>query len=138
MIKIKSNLSQILTMNSLNVKHQGKNCNQLVLHALMKTCQLTHIYEDFKKRYFRSIQSTSWLFVNSESASYDKNDMKEKVNDLVRFHKAMQEKLKTASYSEQIQIFTLLPDKWSTMYCAEYFNVFEYQTSRWNISKTCP
>ena len=73
---------------------------------------------------------------DSESDSYDKNDMKEKVNDLVRFHKAMQEKLKTASYSEQIQIFTLVPDKWSTMYCSEYFNVFEYQTSRWNISKT--
>ena len=37
-----------------------------------------------------------------ESESYDKNDMKEKVNDLVRLHKAMQEKLKTALYSEQI------------------------------------
>ena len=33
----------------------------------------------------------------SESDSYDKNDMKEKVNDLVRLHEAMQEKLKTAS-----------------------------------------
>ena len=28
-----------------------------------------------------------------ESDSYDKNDMKEKVNDLVWLHKAMQEKL---------------------------------------------
>ena len=63
---------------------------------------------------------------DSESDSYDKNDMKEKVNDLVRLHEAMQEKLKTASYSEQIQILTLVPDKWSQMYCWEYFNVFEY------------
>ena len=39
--------------------------------------------------------------------------MKKKVNDLVRFHEAMQEELKTASYSEQIQILTLVPDKWS-------------------------
>ena len=39
--------------------------------------------------------------------------MKKKVNDLVRLHEAMQEKLKTASYSEQIQILTLVPDKWS-------------------------
>ena len=31
---------------------------------------------------------------DSESDSYDKNDMKEKVNDLVRLHKAIQEKLK--------------------------------------------
>ena len=56
---------------------------------------------------------------DSESDSYDKNDMKEKVNDLVRLHKAMQEKLKTASYSEQIQILTLVADKWSRMYCSE-------------------
>ena len=63
---------------------------------------------------------------DSGSDSYDKNDMKEKVNDLVRLHKAMQEKLETASYSEQIQIFTLVPDEWSRMYCSEYFKVFEY------------
>ena len=37
--------------------------------------------------------------------------MKEKVNDLIRLHKAMQEKLKTASCSEQIQILTLVPEK---------------------------
>ena len=37
---------------------------------------------------------------DSESDSYDKNDMKEKVNDLVRLNEAMQEKLKTASSSE--------------------------------------
>ena len=68
---------------------------------------------------------------DSESDSYNKNDMKEKVNDLVRLHKAMQEKLKIVSYSEQIQILTLVPDKWSQMYCSEYFNVFDYfaQTS---------
>ena len=35
--------------------------------------------------------------------------MKEKVNDLVRLRKAMQEKLETASYSEQIQILALVP-----------------------------
>ena len=63
---------------------------------------------------------------DSESDSYDKNDMKEKVNDLVRLSKAMQEKLKTASYSEQIQILNLVPDKLSRMYCSEYFTAFEY------------
>ena len=41
--------------------------------------------------------------------------MKEKVNDLVRLQKAIQEKLKTTSYSEQIQILTLVLDKWSRM-----------------------
>ena len=56
---------------------------------------------------------------DSDSDSYDQNDMKEKLNGLVRLHVAMQEKLKTVSYSEQIQILT-----W--MYCSEYFNAFEY------------
>ena len=51
------------------------------------------------------------MFETSECDSYDKSGMKEKVNDLVRLHKAMQEKLKTASYSQQIQIITLVPDK---------------------------
>ena len=52
--------------------------------------------------------------------------MKKKVNDLATLDKATQEKLKTASYSQQIQIPTLVPDKWSWMYYSEYFNVFEY------------
>ena len=76
------------------------------------TCHLTRIYGNFKEQYFRSIKSTSSLF---ESDSYDKNDMQKKVNVLVRLHEAMQKKLKTASYSEPIQILTLVPDKWSRM-----------------------
>ena len=58
-----------------------------------------------------------------KSDSYEKNDMKEKVNNWVRLHKAMEEKLKTASHSAKIQLLTLVHDKW---YCSEYFNVFEY------------
>ena len=50
--------------------------------------------------------------------------MKEKVNDLVILHEEMQEKLKAASYSQRIQILTLVPNKWSRMYCSEYFNAF--------------
>ena len=41
----------------------------------------------------------------------------------------MQEKLKTASCSEQIQILTFVPDKWSRMYCSKYFIAFEYLVS---------
>ena len=52
--------------------------------------------------------------------------MKDKVNELVKLHKAIQEKLKTASSLDQIQILTLVPDKWSRMYRSEYFDVFEY------------
>ena len=62
---------------------------------------------------------------DSESCSYDRNDMKEKMNYLVRTFEAMKGKLKTASYSEQIQILNLIPDKLSRTYCSEYFNVFE-------------
>ena len=63
---------------------------------------------------------------NLESDSYDKNDRQKKVNVFARLHEAMQEKLKTASYSEAIQILTLVIDKWSRMYCSKYFNIFEY------------
>ena len=38
---------------------------------------------------------------DSESDSYDKNDMKEKVNDLVRLHEAMQEELNHIQYHIQ-------------------------------------
>ena len=51
--------------------------------------------------------------------------MKQKANKLVRLHEAMQEKLKIALYSKQIQILTLVPDNWSRKYCSEYFNAFE-------------
>ena len=52
--------------------------------------------------------------------------MQKKVNVLVGLHEAMQEKLKKASYSEPIQILTLVPDKWSRIYCSEHFNILEY------------
>ena len=63
---------------------------------------------------------------NLESDSYDKNDMQKKVHVLIRLHEAMQEKLKTTSNSDSIQIVTLVRDKWSRIYCSEYFNIFEY------------
>ena len=107
MIKIKFNLLQTLTMNSLNVKHQGKllqpiSISPVNLHAFMKTLK-SNISEAY------TVQGD--CLKDSESDFYDKNDMKEK---------------KTASYSEQIQILKLAPDKLSRMYCSEYFNVFEY------------
>ena len=46
--------------------------------------------------------------------------MTEQVNDL---HKANHIQNKSKS-------FTLVPDKWSRMYCSEYFNAFEYRV--WN------
>ena len=89
-------------------KLQSVVISPVSLHASMKTLK-SNISEAQK------VQVD--CLKDSESDSYDKNDMKEKVNDLVRLHEAMQEELKTASYSEQIQILTLVPDKWSQMYC---------------------
>ena len=63
---------------------------------------------------------------NLESDSFDKNDMQKKATVLVRLHEAMQEKLKTASHLELIQIITLVPDKWSRMSRSEYFKIIEY------------
>ena len=63
------------------------------LHAFMNT-----IKSDISEAYKAQVDCLE----DSESDSYGKNDMKEKSNDLVRLHEAMQEELKTASYSEQI------------------------------------
>ena len=89
-------------------KLQSVVISPVSLHASMKTLK-SNISEAQK------VQVD--CLKDSESDSYDRNDIKEKVNDLVRLHEAMQEELKTASFSEQIQIFTLVRDKWSQMYC---------------------
>ena len=60
------------------------------LHAFMKTLE-SNISEACK------VQVD--CLEDSKSDFYDKNDMKQKVNDLVNLYKAMQEKLKTVSYS---------------------------------------
>ena len=57
----------------------------------------------------------------SQSDSYDRNDVQKKVNVLVRLHDAMQEKWKTASYSETIKILNFLPEKCLRIYGSEYF-----------------
>ena len=72
MIKIKVSLLQILIINLLN---------SVNWHF---TCQLTLIYENLKERYFGSIQSKVDCFKDSESDCYDKNDMKEKLDDFAR------------------------------------------------------
>ena len=74
------------------------------------TCKLTRIYENFNNNISEACKVEVDCLKDSESDSYDENDMKEKVNGLVRLHEAMQEKLKTASYSEQIQVLTLVPE----------------------------
>ena len=70
-------------------KLQSTGISPVSLQALMKTLKsnISEAYEvkvDFLK--------------DSESDSYHKNDMKEKVNDLVTLHVAMQKKLETLSY----------------------------------------
>ena len=91
-------------------KLQSIGISPVSLHAFMKTLK-GNISEVYK------VQVN--CLKDSDSDFYDKNDMKEKVNDLVRLQKAMQGKSKTVSYSDPIQIFTLAPFKWSRMYCSE-------------------
>ena len=68
-------------MNSLNVKHQGESSNQLVFHL----SAYTHLESDISKAYKVQVDCLK----ESESKFHGKNDMKEKVNDLVRLHKAI-------------------------------------------------
>ena len=109
--------NEFTEFQTLRKKVKSVGISPVSLHAFMNTLK-SNISEACKVQ-------VDYL-KDSESDFYDKNDMKEKVNGLVRLHEAMQEKLKTASYSTRTQILTLAPDKWSRMYCSEYFNVFEY------------
>ena len=95
------------------VKHQEKKLQSIgISRASLHTFMIT-LKDNISEAY--KVQGD--CLEVSESDSCDKNDMKEKVNDLVRLYEAMQKDLKTASYSEQIQILTLVPDKRSQMYC---------------------
>ena len=82
------------------------------LHAFMKT---------FKSNISEAHKVQVDCLKHSEPDSFDKNEIKEKVNDLVRLHEAMQEKFKTASYSEQIKLLL-----WYLNALFRIFNVFEY------------
>ena len=106
--------NKFIECQTLRKKPQSIDISSVTLHAFMKTLK-----NDISEAHKVQIDSLK----DSESDCYDENDIKEKVNDFVRLHKAIQGKLKTASYSEQIQILTLVPDKWSRMYCSEYFNI---------------
>ena len=63
-------------------KLQSVGISLASLHAFMKTL----------KSNIEAYRVQVDCLKNSEPDSYDKNDMKEKVNDLVRLHEAMQQK----------------------------------------------
>ena len=52
-------------------------------------------------------------------------DTKNKAEKPDRLHAALKEKLATASYTEKLQILTLVTDSLSQKYCSEYFGVSE-------------
>ena len=89
-------------MSNTKEKLQSIVNSPVSLHGFMKT---------LKNNISEACKVQVHCLKYSDSDSYDKNGMKEKVNDLVRLHEAMQEELKTASYSEQIQILSLVTDK---------------------------
>ena len=91
------------------MKLQSVVISPVSLHAFMKTLK-SNVSEAYKVQ-------VDYLKDSESYDPYGENDMKEKETDLVRLHKAMQEKLKTVSYSEQIQILILGPDKLSQLYC---------------------
>ena len=57
------------------------------------TCNLTRIYENFKSIISEVYKVQDDCLKDSGSDSYDKNNMKEKVNGLARLYEAMQKKL---------------------------------------------
>ena len=56
------------------------------------SCQLTHIYETLNSNISEAEKIQVDCLNNTESDSYDKNDMQDKVDVFVRLHEAVQEK----------------------------------------------
>ena len=63
------------------------------------TCQPNAFMKTLKSNISEAYKVQVDCLKDLESDSYDKNDMKEKLNDFVRLHEVMQEKLKKPSYS---------------------------------------
>ena len=80
MIKVNINLLQILKMNSQVAKEQGESSNQSTFHLSADVYLWTTLKSDISEVYKAQVNYLKY----SEPYSYDKNDMKEKVNDLVR------------------------------------------------------
>ena len=105
-------------------KLQSMAISPVILHAVLQHSRIANakmkldkVMNTIKSNISEAYKVQVDFWGDSESDSYDKNDMKEKANKLVRLHEAIQgKKLRTASYSEQIQIFTLQPDNWSRNY----------------------
>ena len=65
------------------------------------TCQLTHIYANFKEQYSEACKVQVNCLKDPESDSYEKK-WYERESEWLRLHEAMEEKSKTESYSGQI------------------------------------
>ena len=89
-------------------KLQSSGISPVSLHAFMKKAQKVQVD----------------CLNNSEPDSYDKNDMQKKMPWLgcTRQCKKNQKHHHIRNESK----FLMVPDKWSRMYCSEYFNVLEY------------
>ena len=110
------NLLQILIMNSLNVKHQEKKVQSIgispvSLQVFMKTLR-NDISEAYKVQADCLKIMIKWF--ERESAWFGSlpQGSARKIKNSIIF------RTNSNSY--------LVPDKWSRMYCSEYFNVFEY------------
>ena len=92
-------------------KLQSIGISPICLHAVPQHSKATNanMKLDISEAYKVQVECLQ----DSKSDSFEKNDMKKKANELVRLREAMQETLKIASYSEQIQILTLVPGNWS-------------------------
>ena len=120
MIKVNLNLLQMLTINSLNVKHQGKSSNQLAFHLSAYTHLWTIKRAIFQKH--TKYKLTVW-----------------KIQSLILMIKMLWKR-------KWLKLLTLVPDTWCQMYCSEYFDVFEYlvwtshkiNKSRWILAKPAP
>ena len=104
-MKTNFSLLQILTMNSLNVKSQGKRSKSVgispvSLHPVFQHSRINNakmkldkVMNTLKSGISEAYKVQVDCLEDSKSDSYDKNDMKEKVNELIRLHEAIKNRI---------------------------------------------
>ena len=89
------------TKKKRNTSLQSTGISPLSLHAVPQHSRITNAKMKLDKVMNTLKNNISEAYKLTDSDCYNKNDMKEKANELVRLHEATKEKLKTASYSEK-------------------------------------
>ena len=119
----------------VNTSLTSLSVSPINLHSVPSTSRASTAkrkYDDFVGKFTSEFSQAYGIEEDELVTSEDKeilgkyDDPRSKSDELDRLHELMKDKLKGSSFSEKIQILTLIPDSWSRSYCSTFFDVSEH------------